>query len=80
MGFTFRGGHVISASAELEGPRKLQRIRPGIFEFEPKLGLKLSQTEPKISGTVPTNRHATIPNNSGPISASFDYDPKLVTL
>ncbi len=65
-------------SAELKGPRKLLRIRPGIFEFEPDLGLKLGQTKPKISGTVPTNRHTTIPNDSGPVSACFDDDPKLL--
>ena len=65
-------------SAELKGPRKLLRIRPGIFDFEPDLGLKLGQTKPKISGTVPTNRHTTIPNDSGPISACFDDDPKLL--
>ena len=65
-------------SAELKGPRKLLRIRPGIFDFEPDLGLKLGQTKPKISGTVPTNRHTTIPNDSGPISTCFDDDPKLL--
>ncbi len=36
------------------------------------MGLKLG------SGTVPTNRHTTIPNDSGPISACFDDDPKLL--
>ena len=36
-------------SAELKGPRKLLRIRPGIFDLEPDLGLKLGQTKPKIS-------------------------------
>ena len=65
-------------SAELKGPGKLLRIRPRIFDFEPDLGLKLGQTKPKISGTVPTNRHTTIPNDSGPISACFDDDPKLL--
>ena len=52
--------------------------RPEIFDVEPDLGLKLGQTKPKISGTVPTNRHATIPNDSGPISACFDDGPKLL--
>ncbi len=50
----------------------------GIFDFEPDLGLKLGQNKPKISGTVPTHRHTTIPNDSGPISACFDDGPKLV--
>ncbi len=40
-------------SAELKEPRNLSRIRPEIFAFEPDLGLKLGQTKPKISGTVP---------------------------
>jgi hypothetical protein len=48
---------------------QLSRIRPEIFDFEPELHLKLGQTKPKISGTVPTNRHTTFPNDSGPISA-----------
>ncbi len=41
-------------SAELKGPRQLFRAPPEIFDFEPHLGLKLGQTKPKISGTVPT--------------------------
>jgi hypothetical protein len=53
-------------------------VRPEIFDLEPDLSLKLGQTEPKISGTVPTNRHTTIPNDSGPNSASFNDDPKLL--
>ena len=53
------------------------RIRPGIFDFDPDLGLKLGQTEPKLSGKVPTNRKTTIPNDSGPIPECFDDDPKL---
>ncbi len=65
-------------STDLKGPRTLLRIRPEIFVFEPDLGLKLGQTQPKIPGTVPTNRHTTIPNDSGPISACFDGDPKLL--
>ena len=64
-------------SAELKGPRNLLRIRPEIFDFEPDLGLKRGQTKPKISGTAPTNRHTTIPNDSGPISACFDDDAIL---
>ena len=53
------------------------RIRPEIFDFEPDLGLKLGQTKPNISGTVPTKGHTSIPNDSGPSSACFDEDPKL---
>ncbi len=59
-------------------PENGLRIRPGIFDFEPDLGLKLDQTEPKISGTVPISLQTTIPNDSGPISACFDGDPKLI--
>ncbi len=68
--FTWGGKWLISNldSAELEGPSKLSRIRPEIFDFEPDLGLKLGQTKPKISGTVP---------DSGLISSCFDDDPKL---
>ncbi len=47
-----------------------------MFDFEPDLGLKLGQTKPKISGTVPTNRHTTISSDSVPSSACFDDDPK----
>ena len=65
-------------SAELKEPRKRLRIRPEIFDFEPDLGLKLGQTKPNISGTVPTNRHTTIPNDSAPIVKCFDHDPKLL--
>ncbi len=39
--------------AELKGPRTLLRIRPGIFDVEPELGLKLGQHKPNISGTLP---------------------------
>ncbi len=48
------------------------------MDFEPALGLKLNQTKPNISCTVPTNRHTAIRNDSGPISACFDDDPKLL--
>ncbi len=65
-------------SAELKGPRTLLRIRLGTFDFEPDLGLKLGQTKPNISGTVPTHRHTRIPNDSGPISAGFGEDPNTV--
>ncbi len=65
-------------SAELEGPRKLLRIQPEIFDFEPDSDPKLGQTKPKISGTVASNRHNTIPKDYGPISACFDADPKLL--
>ncbi len=64
-------------SAELKRLRKLVRIRPKIVDFEPDLGLKLGRTKPKISGTVPTNRHTTIPSDSEPISACSDDDPNL---
>ena len=62
------------SSADLKGPRKLFRIRSEIFDFELDLGLKLGQTKHKIPGTVPTDRHTTIPKDSGPIPA----DPKLL--
>ena len=65
-------------SAELTKPRKLVRIRPGIFDFKPNLGLKLGQTKPQISATAPIKRHTTIPNDSGPISKRFDDNPKLL--
>ncbi len=48
-----------------------------MFEFCPDLGLKRSRDKPEIPGTVPTDRHTTIPNDSGPISACFHKDPKL---
>ncbi len=67
----------VTSPAELKGPRKLLRIRPEIFDLEPDLSLKLGQAKPKISGTVPTDGHTTIPNDSGPISSCFDDDPKL---
>jgi hypothetical protein len=52
-------------SAELQGPRKRSKILPGIFDFEPDLGRKLGQAQ--------NIRHVT-----GPISACFDEDPKLL--
>ncbi len=64
-------------SAELAGPRKPLTIRLEIFDFEPDLGLKLDQTKPKISGTVPANWHTTILRDSGPTSAHFD-DPTIL--
>ncbi len=69
-------GIVVEISAELKRAGKLLRIRPGIFDFGSDSGLKLGQTKPKISGTVPTNRHTTIANDYEPISACFDHDPK----
>ncbi len=68
------GGFV---SAQLKGPRKLLRIRPGIFDFDSDFGRKRGQTKPKIHGTVPTDRDTTTANDSGPISSCFD-DPKLL--
>ncbi len=53
------------------------RIQPGIFDFDPDWGLRLLQTKPKISGTVPAKGHSTIPKDSVPISACFDDDPKI---
>ncbi len=53
-------------------------MRPEIVDFEPDSGLKVGQTNPKISGMLPTDRHTTIPNDSGPFSACFDDDPKLL--
>jgi hypothetical protein len=44
---------------------------------EPASGLKLGQPKPKLSGTVPTNRRTSIPNDSGPMSVCFDDDPKF---
>ncbi len=54
------------------------RIRSEIFDCEPTLDLKLGQGKPKTSGTVPTNRHIKIPSDSGPVSESFEDDPKLL--
>ncbi len=65
-------------SAEPKGPRQLLRIRSGIFEFEPGLGLKLDQTKPERSGTEPEQRDTRIPNDYGPTSACFDDNPKLL--
>jgi hypothetical protein len=43
------------------------------------LGLKLGQSKPTMPGTVPTDRHTTIPIDSGPIPAAlFDDDPELL--
>ena len=57
-------------------PTKTQ-IRPEINDFDPDLDLKLGHTQPKISCTIPTSRHTTIPKDSGPISACFKDDSKL---
>ncbi len=65
-------------SAELKRPRKLLRIRPEILDVDPDLGLKLGKTKPKVPGTVPSDRHTTSPNDSGPISGCVPDDPKLV--
>ena len=43
------------------------------------MGLKLGQSKPTMPGTVPTDRHTTIPIDSGPIPAAlFDDDPELL--
>jgi hypothetical protein len=34
-------------------------------------------SRPKLSGTVPTNRHTTIPSDSGRCSVCVEDDPKL---
>jgi hypothetical protein len=65
-------------SAEVKEPRKLLTNRTEIADLEPDLGLTISQTKPKISSTVPTDRHKRTPNDYGPISACFDDDPKFV--
>ncbi len=72
--------HHVPFTAKLKSARQLPRIRPGIFDIDPEWGLTRGQTTPKISGTVPTNRHTTIPNDSGPISARFGHDPQIFKL
>ncbi len=71
------GGHDLN-SAELTGPGTFSRDPAGNLRFELHLGLKLGQTMPETSGTVPTNRHTTIPNDSRQISACFDDDPTFL--
>ncbi len=66
-------------SAALQGPGKLSKIWPGIFDFEPDLSLMRGQTKPKVLGMVPTDRHTQIPSNSGTISVCFDDDPTLLS-
>ena len=73
-------GALTLRSTERKESRTFLRIRPQIVEFEADLGLKLGQTKPKIYGTVPTNRHTAIPNDSVPISECFDDDPILKTV
>ncbi len=81
--------HLLAKFPWLPGPPRLknlglpvliwppQQCHPRV-KFEPELGLNLIQTKPKISGTVPANRHTKIPNDAGPTSARFDDDPKLI--
>ncbi len=38
----------VLSTDELKGSGKLERIRPGIFDVEPDLGLKLGHTNPNI--------------------------------
>ncbi len=52
----------IHYSAERKGPRKLSRIRPEIFDFEPDGGLKLGQTKPKGIQTLSKGRTGIIVN------------------
>jgi hypothetical protein len=68
----------VEYSTELKRPRMCLRTRSEIFDFEPELGLKRSQTKPEIPGMVLSDRHTTTPNNYGPLSACFDEDPKLL--
>ncbi len=59
------------------GPENVY-IRPEIFNFEPELGLKLGQNKPTTSGTAHTDRHITMPSDSGPMSVCFHDGPKLL--
>ncbi len=40
-------------AAELKGPRKLLRIQPEIFDFEPEVALQQSHTKPKYPARCP---------------------------
>ncbi len=59
--------------AELRGPREFVKEEAENLRFRTGF-MHLGLT---VSGTVPTNRRTTIPNDSGPISWCFDDDPKL---
>ncbi len=59
-------------SAELKGPRQLLRIRPGIVYCRPKSAPKPDETQPKMPGAVPRNRHTPIPVDFGPVSWCFN--------
>jgi hypothetical protein len=52
---------------------KVKKRDPNMFE-DPAGNLRF-QTQ--NTGTVPTNRHTTIPSASGPVSVRVDDDPKL---
>ncbi len=66
-------------SAELKWPRKLVRIRPGSFDFEPDSSQ--SRANQALNNRHGTHRpHRSTPNDSGPISACFDDDPKVSTV
>ncbi len=65
-------------AAKLKGPRTLFKDPTEILHFAPDFGLKLGQTNPKISGTVPTHRRTTISNDSEPISACLEDDRKFI--
>ncbi len=65
-------------SAELQGPETLVRIRPGIVDLRPESAPKPDETNPKMPGAVPTNRHKPSPTDFGPVSGYFDHDPKLL--
>ncbi len=72
--------HTKAPSAALKKPGQILRTWPERFDFQLDLGLKLGQAKSKIPGTVPTDRHTTVPNDSGPGSACFDDDAKLAKL
>ncbi len=55
-------------SAELKGPRKLLRIRPGIVDVRPKWPPTPDKAKPKMPGAVPTNRNKPMPIDVGPVS------------
>ncbi len=64
LGFQNEARKMLSNLGRARRVRQLLRIRPKIFDFEPDLGLKLGQTRPKISSTVPTDRRTTTPYDS----------------
>ncbi len=59
-------------------PQKLLRFRPGIFDFDPDVALKLGHTKPKISGSVPTKRRSQRSRTILGRFRCFNDDPKLL--